>query len=205
MKKINITVLNNSKYYWPGKKSSDPSCWRGETCSGARPCRYSASTGQRSRMSWYKGIRVFFGGGLSFRGNFSSQGGCSGVSGCAQGPGAGQAVLVRINRLRLLAIRAAAAGPGGEKNAFVSPVYLAARRDCWKAKRTLNEPRPSIIIKASPRNQSCYLPAHMTGKSLPLVAAKPGSEPTRGLSAQGTAVDVGQGCQRAPGPRHQLV
>lgn len=76
-----------------------------------------------------------------------------------QGPGAGQTVLVYINPLRLLAIRAAAAGPGGERNAFVSPAHLAAGRDRWKAKRALNEPRPSIIIKVRPRNQSCYLPA----------------------------------------------
>lgn len=48
----------------------------------------------------------------------------------------------------------------------------------------LNEPRSSIIIKVRPRNQSYYLPAHMMGKMLPSVAAKPGSEPTRGLSAR---------------------
>lgn len=155
-------------------------------------------------MSWYKGVRVgcfFFGGGLYFKGSFSSQKGCSGASGCAQGPGAGQPGLACINRLRLLAIRAAVAGPGGERNAFVSPALLAAGRDRWKAKRALNKPRPSIVIKASPRNQSCYLPARMTGETLPLIAAKPGSEPTRGLSALGTAVDVGQGCRRAPSPR----
>ena len=156
-------------------------------------------------MRWCKGVRVFFGGGLYFEGSFSLQRGCLGVSACAQGPGAGQAGLVCINRLRLLTIRAAAAGPGGERNAFVSPAHLAARRDHWKAKRALNEPRPSIIIKARPRNQSCYLPAHMTGETLPSVTAKPGSEPTRGLSAQGMAVDGGQGCRRALSPRHQLV
>lgn len=89
-----------------------------------------------------------------------------------------------INRLRLLTIRAATAGPGGERNAFVSPAHLAAGRDRWKAKRALNEPRPSIIIKARPRNQSYYLPAHTTGKMLPLVAAKLGSEPAHGLSAR---------------------
>lgn len=116
-----------------------------------------------------------------------------------QGPGAGQAVLVCINRLRLLAIRAATAGPGGERNAFVSPAHLAAGRDRWKAKRALNEPRLSIIIKARPRNQSCYLPARTTGETLPSVAAKLGSEPTHGLPAQGTTVDVGQGCRQAPG------
>lgn len=59
----------------------------------------------------------------------------------------------------------------------------------------LNELHPSIIIKARPRNQSCYLPAHMTGEMLPSLTAKPGSKPTRGLSAQGTAVAAGQGCQ----------
>lgn len=94
-----------------------------------------------------------------------------------QGPGAGQTVLVCFNPLRLLAIRAAAAGPGGERNAFVSPARLAAGRDRWKAKRALNEPRPSIIIKVRPRNQSCYLPACLPGETLPSVAAKPGSKP----------------------------
>lgn len=88
-------------------------------------------------MSSYKGVRMVFGGGLYFKGSFSSQRGCSGVSGCAQGLGAGQAGLVCINRLRLLTIRAAAAGPGRERNAFVSPAHLAARRDRWKAKRAL--------------------------------------------------------------------
>lgn len=48
----------------------------------------------------------------------------------------------------------------------------------------LNEPRPSIIIKARPRNQSYYLPAHMMGKMLPVVTAKLGSKPTRGLSGR---------------------
>lgn len=64
-------------------------------------------------MRWCKGVRVFFGGDLHFKGSFSSLRGCSEVSGCVQGPGAGQAVLVCINPLRLLAIRAAAAGPAG--------------------------------------------------------------------------------------------
>lgn len=121
---------------------------------------------------------MFFGGALHFKGSFSSQRGCSEVSGCAQGAGAGQTVVVRINPLRLLAIRAAAAGPGGDRNAFVSPAHLAAGRDRWKAKRALNEPRPSIIIKVRPRNQSCYLPACLPGEMLPSAAAKPGSEPS---------------------------
>lgn len=59
-------------------------------------------------MSRCKGVRVFFGGDLHFKGSFSTRRGSSEVSGCAQGPGAGQTVLVSLNPLRLLAIRAAA-------------------------------------------------------------------------------------------------
>lgn len=118
---------------------------------GQDPAGILLVAGREAKMSWYKGARVFFGGSPYFKGSFYSQRGCSEVSGCAQGPGAGQPGLACINRLRLLTIRAATAAPGGERNAFVSPAHLAARRDCWKAKRALNEPRPSIIIKVRPK------------------------------------------------------
>lgn len=72
---------------------------------------------------------MLFEGGLYSKGSFSFQWGCSVLSCCVQGPGAGQAGLVCINRLRLLTIRAAVAGPSGERNAFVSPAHLAVGRD----------------------------------------------------------------------------
>lgn len=44
---------------------------------------------------------------------------------------------------------------------------MAAGRDRWKAKRALNEPRPSRIIKARPRKQGCSPRARKAGQTLP--------------------------------------
>lgn len=77
--------------------------------SGARPSGILPTLSKREVVQRRRGVF----GGVSTQWWFLAPGGCSGVSGCAQGRGAGQPALVCINRLRLLAIRAAAAAPAG--------------------------------------------------------------------------------------------
>lgn len=149
-------------------------------------------------MSWHKGARVFFGGSLCFEAGFSSQRGCSGVSGCAQGPGAGQPGLACTNRLRLLTIRDATAAPGGERNAFVSLVHLAARRDCWKAKRALNEPRPSIIIKARPKKSKLLSACPHDGQDAALSRHQAGARDDPWALCPGTGCGCGPGLPVSP-------
>lgn len=60
MNKIDINVLNNSKYYWPGKNHLIRTAGEEKHALGQDPAGILPVPGKEAKMSWYKGVRVGF-------------------------------------------------------------------------------------------------------------------------------------------------